>query len=308
MFSICIPTYNRLADLKVCVASVVAAANLYNEKVQILIADNASDDGTRVWLNNLVFELDKIQIISWTNRENIGAVKNIKELATRATGDFIFFLTDDDILFPNAFIVLNEYTKYGNASFIKFANITYAVRSKKVFYYGLDQLLTDQGCHDNFLKIEEFSHVLSGCVLRKNFEIIEAIKLTDNVYPSIEICALSAGNCLFVPEPIVWHQWENKIYWDLDVDMSSSNEKQKHLDRDAQLALLHIPDDFFDARGVYLFFKSMIMRYGYIEGAIRKKFPIPKIIFLKIYFECVIRRAFKKNLYLLLLMAKRIIK
>lgn len=273
LISVCIPTYNRLSDLKIAIASVVTAANILDEPIEILVSDNASPDATRNYLENLTIENKKITFVYWSNNENIGALNNVKKLISNAKGEYLFFLTDDDLVLPNTFSLLKKHID-SSVKFIKFANITYLVKRKKTFFYGHKHLLNDFQNHDNFFKIERYTHVLSGCVIKHVPSIIEALKNSTNPYISTEMCALSAGACLYINEPVVIHQWENEVFWEKDVDLTSQSTKTKHLTRSAQHALLKIPDTYFNTQQKRKMCESLLKRHGYLEIDIQKKFKL----------------------------------
>ena len=46
LVSICIPTYNRVEQLKITMESIMAQPEFREGKVEIVISDNASDDDT----------------------------------------------------------------------------------------------------------------------------------------------------------------------------------------------------------------------------------------------------------------------
>jgi len=277
LISVCIPTYNRLADLKIAIASVITAANILDEPIEIIVSDNASPDGTHIYLENLIIESKKISLVYWTNNENIGGLNNVKKLLAKAKGEYFFFLTDDDLVLPNAFLLLKKNINEYAASFIKFANITYLVKRKKTFFYGHKQLLNDFDNHDNFFKIEGYTHILSGCVIKNISSIIEVLKTSTNSYISTEMCALNAGACLYINEPVVIHLWENEVFWEKDVDLTSISTKTQYLSRNAQLALLKIPDGYFNKKQQRQMCENLLKRHGYLEIEIQKKFILDSL-------------------------------
>lgn len=287
LISVCIPTYNRLADLKIAISSVIAAANILDEPIEIIVSDNASPDGTQHYLKNLIIHNSKISLTHWTNSENIGGLNNVKKLLAHAKSEYFFFLTDDDVVLPNAFSLLKKYTNEYAANFIKFANITYLVKSKKTFFYGHKELLNDFNNHENFIKIESYAHILSGCAIKNIPANTELLKNSNNVYLSIEMCALNAGSCLYINEPTVIHQWENEVFWEKDVDLSSNSKKIHRLNKDAQYALLKIPDNFFNKKQKRQMCESILKRYGYLEIEVQKKFQLEpielKVIKVKVF-------------------------
>lgn len=276
LISVCIPTYNRLADLKVAIASVITAANILDEPIEILVSDNASPDGTINYLENLTIENKNILFSYWTNNENVGGLNNVKKLISKANGEYLFFLTDDDLILPNTFSLLKKHL-HPSVKFIKFANITYLVKRKKTFFYGHKHLLNDFANHDNFFEIERYTHILSGCVIKNIPAYIEWLKHSTNSYISTEMCALSAGGCLYINEPVVIHQWENEIFWEKDVDLTSKLTRMKHLSHSAQHALLKIPDNYFNKKQKLKMCKILLKRHGYLEEEILNKFKISPI-------------------------------
>lgn len=276
LISVCIPTYNRLADLKIAIASVIAAANILDEPIEILVSDNASPDGTRSYLENLTIENKSITFVYWTNNENVGGLNNVKKLISKAKGEYLFFLTDDDLILPNTFSVLKKHL-HSSVKFIKFANITYLVKRKKTFFYGHKHLLNDFENHDNFFEIERYTHILSGCIIKNIPSLIEWLKQSTNSYISTEMCALSAGGCLYINEPAVIHQWENEVFWEKDVDLTSKLTKMKHLSQCAQHALLKIPDNYFDKKQTLKMCEILLKRHGYLEAEILEKFKLSSI-------------------------------
>jgi glycosyltransferase involved in cell wall biosynthesis len=274
LISVCIPSYNRLKDLKACVASVIAAANLYNEPIEILVSDNASPDLTSEWLKAQKTNNKNVTFRFWTNEKNIGAIKNIKKLITNSNGDYLFFLTDDDLILPETFLLLKKNIFDSSPNFIKFGVVTYLTKSRKSFYYGNKSDINDYSNHSFYTRIEKYCHVLSGCTIKNDPEFLKPLINSNNVYPSIEMCAISAGSCLFISDPVVFHQWENPLFWENDVDLSSSKKKTQHLAKDAQLALLKIPDNFFNKIEQRQMCESILERYGYLEDAIQKKFKL----------------------------------
>lgn len=282
--SICIPTYKRLADLKACLSSVFGAIDVAGgrEMIEILVSDNASDDGTKEYLKSISQYSKNYIFIAWTNETNIGAVKNVKKLMKAASGKYVLMLTDDDYLLPNAILVLDGYLNK-DYSFIKVAIVINYIKSKQCSYFGTRTDKSDNENHDEYIEIMKLSHVLSGCIVKNSKSLIDALEQSNNAYPSLEMCALGAGSCISIAEPIVFHQWENIIYWDLDVDMSSEQSRKRQSNRDYQLAMMHLADGFLNEKQVRLLYREFLSRFGYIEAAVINKFKIPATDEIKIF-------------------------
>jgi glycosyltransferase involved in cell wall biosynthesis len=257
-----------------CLQSVFAAIEAYgsNDQIEILVSNNASNDGTEEFIKEIPNRRPNIRIITWTNNYNIGFIRNIKLVMSRATGEYIFFITDDDLLLPNALVVVTKALEEKSYSFLKTANITYLMKEKQCFYQGLKNAISDDLDPRRFIEIMKYTHILSGCIVKNSDELHLTLGRTQNIYPSIEMCALSAGNCKFINEPVVIHLWENEVFWDADVDMSTEKAKLNNLHRDFQLALLHIPAHYLGTQDISYLYNHLTQAHGYIEPKLLEKF------------------------------------
>jgi glycosyltransferase involved in cell wall biosynthesis len=98
-FSVVITTFNRLELLQRAVES--ALAQTYT--AQVIIADNASTDGTQAYAEGLGDRITYIR--NSTNLQHAGAVNAGVAVAT---GDWVKLLDDDDYLAPNCLTVMAE--------------------------------------------------------------------------------------------------------------------------------------------------------------------------------------------------------
>lgn len=87
-FSVIIPTYNRLAYLKDCLASVKAQSW---EPIEIIVVDDGSTDGTVDWLQVAHPDIRLIR------RENAGPGAARNYGAAEACGEYLAFLDSDDL-------------------------------------------------------------------------------------------------------------------------------------------------------------------------------------------------------------------
>ncbi|MBT5492204.1 glycosyltransferase family 2 protein [bacterium] len=99
MLTIGIPTYNRkneLSELLDNLLKEIKDANLDNSKIEILISDNASSDGTP----ELVYEYIKKYpdfINYYRNESNLGYDKNVNNVGKKAKYEYVLFMSDDDM-------------------------------------------------------------------------------------------------------------------------------------------------------------------------------------------------------------------
>ncbi len=96
LVSIGLPTYNRVDLLKHAVASALAQdyAN-----IELVISDNASNDGTQVWCEDLSRRDGRVRYIR--QQTNIGLTANYREVFRQSRGEFYMGFADDDWLDPS---------------------------------------------------------------------------------------------------------------------------------------------------------------------------------------------------------------
>jgi glycosyltransferase involved in cell wall biosynthesis len=92
LISIVIPTLNRLRYLKKTIES-VRSQSIRN--YEIIVIDNASSDGTNIWLE------EQKDIILIRQNTLIPIYQNWVAGLKRAKGDFVLLLSDDDLLCPH---------------------------------------------------------------------------------------------------------------------------------------------------------------------------------------------------------------
>lgn len=95
LLTIGIPTYNRAGTLRRAVESALAQDC---GDVEILIADNASSDGTEAYCRALAEREPAVRYIR--HRSNHGPTANFNSVLRQARGDYFLFLSDDDWLHP----------------------------------------------------------------------------------------------------------------------------------------------------------------------------------------------------------------
>ena len=93
LFSIAIPTYNRLEYLKKAVGS---ALNQTYQNIEIVVLNNASIDGTKEYLDKISKTDNRIKVVN--HKRNLGCVENIKNISKHVSGKYLNVLSDDDCL------------------------------------------------------------------------------------------------------------------------------------------------------------------------------------------------------------------
>ena len=103
ILSICIPTYNRIGLLKESINAIIGQVNTFDiNNIEIVISDNASTDGTKEYLSELIEENSELSITYFRQVENLGSDANILNTVRLASGQFVYIVSDDDILLPGA--------------------------------------------------------------------------------------------------------------------------------------------------------------------------------------------------------------
>ncbi len=91
LVSICIPTYNRVATIGRALES-ATSQNYAN--LEIIVADNASDDGTATLVESISSRDPRVKYVRHT--ANIGMVANLNTVIRLASGKYRMWLADDD--------------------------------------------------------------------------------------------------------------------------------------------------------------------------------------------------------------------
>ncbi len=114
LISICIPTYSRLNYLK---QAVQAARNQTYGNIEICISQNPKKDGPDTAIKEWCLqEAAKGDLVYNLNKENIGLTGNLNALAKSASGEYIIFLGDDDLLAPHFASALVERLQITNTA------------------------------------------------------------------------------------------------------------------------------------------------------------------------------------------------
>ena len=110
--SIAIPTWNRLSCLKENIGVIIKQVESFPDGViELVISDNASDDGTTKYLRELqtLYSFIHVHFCS----KNFGANTNFYNVLKNSKGDYIWLLGDDDMIVEGAISkILTDLNKY----------------------------------------------------------------------------------------------------------------------------------------------------------------------------------------------------
>jgi abequosyltransferase len=124
ILSICILTYNRATLLRETLESLLPQVS-GNDRVEVVISDNASTDGTPALVADYVARYAQVRYCR--NEQNKGFDGNIAACIERAQGEYVSFFSDDDLAPPGvlaailnalarhkpAILYVNHYPFYG---------------------------------------------------------------------------------------------------------------------------------------------------------------------------------------------------
>ena len=176
--SICIPTYNRKRNLSELLD---ALAELIGEgqDVEILVSDNASTDGTKEYMEDLVQKGKFKNLRYHRNDENIGMSNNFVMCYKLAKGDYIWLLGDDDMIMgdivPYITEVLEKYSP--GVVFIDFT--IEKVVSNQQSEISIDDRAVICNDYGDFLFRMDYMYLISAFICKK--EIIETLDFSKYV-------------------------------------------------------------------------------------------------------------------------------
>jgi len=94
LLAICIPTYNRALPLQECLFSGLLSASGYEEHLEIVISDNASNDDTPRLVDSIIRRYPWIR--HYRQQHNIGGDRNFRFLINMAASNHVWIFSDDD--------------------------------------------------------------------------------------------------------------------------------------------------------------------------------------------------------------------
>ena len=211
-------------------------------EVEVIVSDNASTDGTKEYMEELVQRGKLKNLCYHRNDENIGPDNNFVMCYKLAKGDYIWLLGDDDMIMGDIVLYITEILeKYSpGVVFIDFT-IEKVVRSQK------SEVCIDDGavvCNDymDFLLRMDYMYLISAFICKK--EIIETIVFSKYVRCKELKYVLAILKCAFESEANVvvagknylkavqsFNTWDRyETMWELGVLVNSIRyEEEKEL-------------------------------------------------------------------------------
>jgi glycosyltransferase involved in cell wall biosynthesis len=216
LLSVAIPTYNGADTILETIRSVDQEG--INE---IVISDNCSTDNTKT----LIRELQNDKIKYFRNDQNVGFDRNCDLAVKRATGDYVWLFSDDDILQPNAAKkIVSILSQYPNLSVV---SVNHSIQDYSLKYelieqynphtdnrltYGLDEFLSVVWKHHslmstNIIRREDWVNTGSswfiGCKFIHVGKIYEFIATAYYIAEPLVICRSGNNRITYTPDKIL---------------------------------------------------------------------------------------------------------
>lgn len=181
LLSFCIPTYKRKKKVIECIKEI---QKIKNENIEIIICDNASQDGTKEEIVKLKKRDNRIVYIE--NDINIGAVANITKALSKGSGKYLYLISDEDLVNIDFIekILLQEILS--DEADIILGSI-YNIITDKFYQRFINN--TSEIINDKNLEILLYNNYMSGIVLKQkkiNFLLLNKYSNnSENLYPHI---------------------------------------------------------------------------------------------------------------------------
>ncbi|MEW6507364.1 MAG: glycosyltransferase [Bacteroidota bacterium] len=216
--SVVIPVYNQLNYTKQCIDSL---ADTVNQKVELIIVDNASTDGTAEFLSS--YKNEKINPVLIRNDENLGFPAAVNKGIELSKGNFIV-IANNDIIFSDNWLkrmieVAESDNKIGLVGPIS-NEVSGLQRDENANYKTLEEMMlyTESVSKRNKNKVLNFPRLAFLCTLIKR-EVIEKIggldeRFSPGNYEDDDYClrAQLAGYKAVIAKDVFIHHFGSKSF------------------------------------------------------------------------------------------------
>jgi glycosyltransferase involved in cell wall biosynthesis len=183
ILTIAIPTYNRAQYLNIQLSNLIKQVNSYSD-IEILVSDNCSNDVTESVVENYNYSF----INYYKQIENIGLDGNVLSCYENAKGKYIWYLSDDDVVFEDSVQRVYDFISKHEFSVLAFSfcDIKNRIKCDKSIdtYRQYDSFLDDKSVEDFFKVI-----MISTIVVKKidiDMACLKSLKPT--IFPQITLC------------------------------------------------------------------------------------------------------------------------
>jgi len=218
LVSVAIITYNQQEYLEACIESVLKQEY---ENIEIVIADDASTDGTQDMLREYDAKFPGKFILKLSD-ENGGITKNSNLAHFSCSGKYIAWMGGDDLMLPEKILKQVEYMENNPKCTISYHNLdVFDSATGKTLYEFNGVIKPRQGKVDIAIKYGAFNGACSSMVRRDKTPASgfnEQIPVTSDWLFWIE-CLVNGGDISYLPEILGrYRRHENNITSKFDDD------------------------------------------------------------------------------------------
>lgn len=168
LFSICIPSYNRPAEIRRLLDSI---DTMYVDGIEIVICEDKAPKRLEVRKQVEDFKSQsKYDVVYVENEDNCGYDCNLRNLINNASGEFILFMGDDDLFVSGALDKFYDFVyKHKDCGYIlrSYRN-NYADGSHQDFrYYSCDRRF--EASDETYMAMFDKSVFISGFTIRREY-------------------------------------------------------------------------------------------------------------------------------------------
>ena len=199
LLSICIPTFNRSSDLKLCIDSIVYQKDFFlNNNVEIIVSDNLSNDNTKMLCKE--YELRFGSKFKYSrNKVNIGAAKNLEKSLSLCNGQYLKLSNDTNIFIEGSIsYILNSLrdNEFSN-NYIYFTNNLFKNESK-IIVNNLDEFVKKTSFYSTWILY--YGVYKKQFIDSKSFDKVGKLNLiNDSLYENI----INSNKTIIYNEPII---------------------------------------------------------------------------------------------------------
>jgi len=224
LISVVLPTYNRVGYLEYTLGLLKDQIKRNAEKVELIICNNASTDGTDSFLHKSHNEDPFFVYVNYDNHVEIGA--SIKRTINNATGKYVLMWGDDDIPCSMLLdILINCIEKNPDIACIHFNGLdgnddaNYAIKNLTVKHNHISNKYSIYEDSKEFAEIfwnsmgMMSSDLFLNTVWRKGLEEIDSSKHYGWDFLAPILCGLKGKKCMYVDFPLWVHRHPQYRSW-----------------------------------------------------------------------------------------------
>ena len=103
-----IPVYNEINHIKNTLNNLFVISKDVDYRIELLIIDNFSTDGSREYLKNLEFKTSNLDLKIIFNTENMGFNSSCDKLMNLAKGEYLWIIGGQDIIYPAGLLFIKN--------------------------------------------------------------------------------------------------------------------------------------------------------------------------------------------------------